>query len=104
MMANVCINSFHNHASIACTHDGNRLQPVFALIHKSLLPDLLDYLHSGERKIDRWYQQHDFTRVDFSDTPEAFANINTDQDRGEPEGLLTAGMATRRNHEHHHQT
>lgn len=83
----------HTRAGIACAHDGNRLQPVFALIHKSLLPDLLDYLHRGERKIDHWYQQHNFTSVDFSDTPEAFANINTDRERNELEALLTAGMA-----------
>ena len=79
----------HNHAHIACAHDGKRLQQVFALIHRSLLPDLLDYLHSGERRIDRWYQQHNFTRVDFSDTPEAFTNINTDQEHSELEALLT---------------
>ncbi len=77
-------------ATITCAHDGIRLQPVFALIHASLLPNLLDYLRSGERKIDRWYQRHSFASVDFSDTLEAFSNINTDQERSKLESLLAA--------------
>lgn len=81
-------------AAVACAHSGERLQPVFALIHTSLLPDLLDYLHSGERKIDRWYQQHNFVSADFSDVPAAFANINTDRERSELERLLAAETGT----------
>jgi len=38
---------------IAVAHDGERLQPVFALLERSLLDDLVRYLDSGERKIDR---------------------------------------------------
>ena len=37
---------------IAVAHDGERLQPVFALLERSLLDDLVRYLDSGERKID----------------------------------------------------
>ena len=64
---------------------GDRLQPVYALIHKSLHIDLLDYLKSGERKIDRWYQQHPYHRVDFAHFPDMFININTPEQLKETE-------------------
>jgi len=64
------------HAAIAVAHDGQRLQPVFALIDTQLKDSLRHYLQSGERKIDRWYQQHNMISVDFSDNPDTFININ----------------------------
>ena len=67
-------------ASILVADDGERLQPVHAMIQCDLLNDLTDFLDSGERKIDRWYARYDFTRVDFSDAPECFRNINNLQD------------------------
>ncbi len=67
-------------ASILVADDGERLQPVHAMIQCDLLNDLTDFLDSGERKIDRWYGRYDFTRVDFSDAPECFRNINNLQD------------------------
>lgn len=62
---------------LAVAHDGMRLQPVHALIPVSLKPSLDKYLESGERKIDHWYAHHHFSKVDFSDIPEMFQNINT---------------------------
>lgn len=63
--------------TIAVAHDGKRLQPVFSLLDKSVLPDLADYLGSGERKLDRWYQKNNAIEVDFSDCEKSFVNINT---------------------------
>lgn len=60
--------------------DGDRLQPVHALIRVDLLSRLQAFLDSGERKIDLWYAQHDFARVDFSDCARMFRNINTPDD------------------------
>ena len=74
-------------ADIAVAHDGNRLQPVYALIHHRVLPGLRAALAQGERKIDRWYPQHNWVTVDFSDVPEQFSNINT------PEDYAGAGQA-----------
>ncbi|MCG5516076.1 MULTISPECIES: molybdenum cofactor guanylyltransferase MobA [unclassified Ectothiorhodospira] len=54
-----------------------RPQPVFALVHQSLLPDLEAFLNAGERKAWIWCQRHRPSLADFSDCPEAFANINT---------------------------
>ena len=64
-------------ADIAVAHDGERLQPVYALIPARLKPELASFLASGERKIDRWYAQQRMALVDFSDMPDIFRNINT---------------------------
>lgn len=63
--------------SLAVARDTERLQPVYALLSASLLPSLQAFLESGERKIDRWYQQHQRQEVDFSDWPQMFENFNT---------------------------
>ncbi|WP_415894323.1 molybdenum cofactor guanylyltransferase MobA [Neptuniibacter sp. PT8_73] len=67
-------------AEIAVATDGKRMQPVVALIHRDLLGSVQKALASGERKIDRWYAQHNYTEVDFSDFPEAFTNVNRRDD------------------------
>lgn len=74
-------------ADIAVAHDGQRLQPVYALLHARVLPGLRQALDDGERKIDRWYPRHNWVTVDFSDVPQQFSNINT------PEDYATAGQA-----------
>ena len=66
-----------NQAQISVASDGERLQPVFALLPRSLADDLAAYLQADGRKIDRWYNRHNMTVVDFSDRPAMFRNINT---------------------------
>ena len=68
-------------ASICVAHDGERLQPVYALIDTGLLDNLRQFLHSGERKIDRWYSQYGYARVDFSAEAAMFENMNTPEDK-----------------------
>ncbi|MBS9404158.1 molybdenum cofactor guanylyltransferase [Halomonas sp. TRM85114] len=68
-------------ADIAVAFDGERLHPVVALIRTSLADDLGEALSGGERKIDRWYARHAWCRVDVSDCPEAFANLNTEDEK-----------------------
>jgi len=53
-----------------------QVQPVFCLMHTSLLESLVAFLHRGERKIDRWSAQHRCVNVVFEDA-EAFFNANT---------------------------
>ncbi len=77
------------HADIAVAHDGERMQPVFALLRCTLLPSLLAYLQAGGRKIDTWYQQHKLALADFSSQPETFINVNTPQQRAELESSLS---------------
>ena len=64
-------------ARAGAAHDGKRLQPVFSLVHRDLLGDLVAYLEGGERKIDRWLERHAFQSVDFTDREEMFLNVNT---------------------------
>lgn len=66
-----------NRAEISVAHNGERLQPVFALLTCTLSNSLLSYLEAGERKIDIWYSRHKLAIVDFSDSADAFININT---------------------------
>lgn len=76
-------------AQIAVAHDGDRLQPVYALLHRSTLRSLEQVLAEGERKIDRWYPRQTWTTVDFSDMRQMFENINTPDDYA---GVQPAGF------------
>lgn len=73
--------------AIVVASDGERLQPVHALIEVALLPGLHGFLDGGDRKIDRWYAACGFAEVDFSDRAGMFRNINTPEDRA----LLESG-------------
>ena len=75
-------------SKISVGFDGKRLQPVYALIHSDLLTDLTEYLASGERKIDRWYDKHQYAKADFSSHAEMFTNINTPDDLKSASQLL----------------
>lgn len=75
-------------AEIAVPFDGERLQPVFALLKRELLGSLAAYLAEGGRKIDRWFAQHRLARVDFSDRPETFVNVNDPDERAALEARL----------------
>lgn len=62
---------------LVVAHDGDWLQPVVALLHKSLLPSLTHALTEGERKIDIWLARHKMAVVSFADQPDAFINLNS---------------------------
>ncbi len=64
-------------ADVAVAHDGERTHPVFLMLKRSLLPSLLAFLESGERKIDLWFARHRVALADFHDCPEAFVNVNS---------------------------
>lgn len=66
-------------ADIAVAHDGDRMQPVYALIPARLSARLMEFLNSGERKVDLWYKQLKLALADFSDCPDTFRNINTSE-------------------------
>ncbi|HRH86491.1 MAG TPA: molybdenum cofactor guanylyltransferase MobA [Rubrivivax sp.] len=64
-------------AIAAAVEDGTlRTQPVFCLLHAGLLPSLLGFLHSGQRKVDRWTAMHRCAVERFDDAA-AFFNANT---------------------------
>lgn len=84
-----------DNAELAVAHDGKRLQPVYALLAARLLPDLKDYLATGNRKIDLWYARYNIALADFSDSAQSFRNINTPEDqRNFHKNLQKKGPAT----------
>jgi molybdopterin-guanine dinucleotide biosynthesis protein A len=68
-------------ADIAVAHDGERAHPVVTLLSADLAPSIDEFLESGERKIDRWFDLHNWVYADFSDAPGYFINVNTEEDR-----------------------
>ncbi len=65
---------------IAVAESEGRLQPVFALWHRSLAPQLRTALvDEGVRKIDRWMALHPMSTVSFDDE-KSFFNINRPED------------------------
>ncbi len=66
-----------NDTEIAVADDGERLHPVCAAMTTRLQTGLRDYLQSGERKLQWWMKRQRLVKVDFSDVPKIFANINT---------------------------
>lgn len=60
--------------------DGHHLHPTFCGVHSSLLPSVKQQLIQGEPRFGQWLKTIPAARVDFSDKPEAFININTPND------------------------
>ena len=79
-------------AELAVAHDGERLQPVFALLHRSLLAALQAYLEAGGHKVEAWYAQRRMAITDLSDHAEAFSNINTPEDHAALEEEILGGQ------------
>lgn len=67
-------------AEITVAHDGQRRQPVHALLSVSLKDSLRTFLAGGQRKVDCWYPQHSVHEVDCSDIAETFINVNTPEE------------------------
>lgn len=62
---------------IVVAYDGQRCHPVFLAMEVNLATDLAAYLATGERKVETWLNLHHCIKVDFSDEPGLFANINS---------------------------
>lgn len=66
-----------NAADIAVARTFEQPHPVFALVRRSVLPHLTQFLQEGGRKIDAWYATLNAIEVAFDDQADAFRNINT---------------------------
>jgi molybdopterin-guanine dinucleotide biosynthesis protein A len=66
-----------NNADVAVAFDGVRLHSVFLAIKTSLQTSLQDYLADGQRKVAVWLDRQNLVKVDFSNEPEVFCNVNT---------------------------
>jgi molybdopterin-guanine dinucleotide biosynthesis protein A len=62
---------------IAVARTFDQPHPVFALVRRSVLPHLAQFLDGGGRKIDAWYASLAVAEVSFDDEADAFRNINT---------------------------
>ena len=82
-------------AEIAVAKTGAQPHPVFCLCRKTVLPGLGDFLAGGGRKIDAWYAKLKFVEVPFDDQPDAFSNINTEEElRALERGALPSASST----------
>lgn len=63
--------------NIAVASDGQYLQPVFCLLHRSLAASLKAFLDNNEHKTGLWIRQQDPLVVVFADNDRQFININT---------------------------
>jgi molybdopterin-guanine dinucleotide biosynthesis protein A len=70
-------------AQLAVARTGDQSHPVFCLMRRDVLPSLQQFLGSGQRKIDRWYEALRVAEVAFDDEADAFLNINTLADLGD---------------------
>lgn len=67
----------NENAEICTSYCNDRLQPVFTLIKSTLLLSIVNFLQRGERKIDKWFNEHRLAIADFSNEVECFSNINS---------------------------
>ncbi|ASJ75033.1 molybdenum cofactor guanylyltransferase MobA [Granulosicoccus antarcticus] len=68
-------------ADLSVPHDGERLQPIFVVVHRRVKESLDLFLASGQRKIDRWFDELKVQEVPAGDFIESFRNINTEEER-----------------------
>jgi molybdenum cofactor guanylyltransferase len=62
-------------AALLAAHDGARLQPMFALVHRSLAPDLRRFLEQGGRRTGDWLRARAAVLVDFGDRAGSFFTL-----------------------------
>jgi molybdopterin-guanine dinucleotide biosynthesis protein A len=82
-------------SDVAVAKTGDQPHPVFCLCRKSVLPGLTKFLAGGGRKIDAWYASLKVVEVPFDDQPDAFSNINTEEElRALERGALPSASST----------
>ncbi|MDI1301085.1 MAG: molybdenum cofactor guanylyltransferase [bacterium] len=64
---------------LVIAHDGERLQPLFMLLRRKLLPSLRDYLEQGHYRVGQWCMQQKVAIARFAE-PRHFINLNTPED------------------------
>jgi len=69
----------HPKSLLAVAHDGERLQALCLLLHRSLQTTLDTAVQAGHAKVERWCLAQPHTVLTLTE-PEVFRNINTEQD------------------------
>jgi molybdopterin-guanine dinucleotide biosynthesis protein A len=78
------------HAKVCAVHDGAWLHPVCALLPRTLMPDLRDWLAQGRREVAGWLQKQGLATVTYPDWPSVYWSINTPEDLASVERHLQA--------------
>lgn len=60
--------------------DSERVQPLYALLNRSLLAELEAFIASGQRRVMSWVESQNCVIADFSDDGFVFQNINRAED------------------------
>lgn len=81
------VSALKPESRLAVAHDGERLQPLFLLLHKSLETSLEAALAANHHKVERWCMEQEHVIVPIRGK-DAFRNINTETERLELEALL----------------
>lgn len=73
------INAYQQEPNpIVVVNDGERLQPLYIMMHRSMAESLSQAIAKGHLSVNRWVKENDFTEVSFVDCcPKAFQNMNT---------------------------
>ena len=69
-----------NEVDICVASDGDKIHPTYSLININLKDSLDKFLQTGERKFGLWLKNNNALKVDFSDQPDIFINLNSPQD------------------------
>jgi len=77
LVARLAADRNRDDADVALVRAGQRLQPVFALVHARVQSRLAHYLQGGGRKVEGFYATLRSVEVAFDDQQEAFVNLNT---------------------------
>lgn len=67
-------------SEIIVAKDAHSIQPVVTMMKQDIFNKLDDFLTNGNRKIALLYEQCTTDFVDFSDFPNAFINLNTNEE------------------------
>ena len=76
-----------DNVDVCIAHDGNRLQPLVALLSRSLGPKLDESIQAGHLKVERWMLEQTHCIARFS-TQNEFININNEDELLRAEQLL----------------
>lgn len=81
-------------APLVICHDGERLQPLFGLYHRSLADSIFKFLAAGERKLTRWCMEQSPAILTIEQI-NAFANVNTPDELQRISGQLDNPQASK---------
>lgn len=67
----------HSSADLSVAHDGERRQNLHCVFKKHVISSLIEFYKAGGRAMHRWFELIEVVEVDFSDTKNAFINLNS---------------------------